>query len=189
MRSSSEVARSSRGRTIIRMEAAIAGAASRRGKGNRTRGSRIGRGVSIAPRGGRGARRGRGAALAARGGRGAAMAPRVRRLQYIDDEALEYDGEGDDDEDDGVEEDDGAEQDDEDDGAERVDEDGGVEQADEAHGAEQADEENENEAQENGEEEEEGGEQPPLYLRGPATLPAFLATHNEKTVIEPVGDS
>jgi hypothetical protein len=71
MRSSSEVARSSHGRTI-RTEAAIAGAASRRGKGNRTRGSRIGRGVSIAPKGGRGARRGRGRgrgdALAARGG-------------------------------------------------------------------------------------------------------------------------
>jgi hypothetical protein len=123
------------------------------------------------------------------------MAPRVRRLQYIDDEALEHDREGDDDEDDGVEgedgaelddENDGVEQDDEDDGAERADEDDGAEQADEDDGAEQADE---NEAQENGEEEEEGGEQPPLYLRGPATLPAFPATHNEKTIIEPVGDS
>jgi hypothetical protein len=105
------------------------------------------------------------------------MAPRVRRLQYIDDEALEHDREGDDDEDDGVEGEDGAELDDEDDGAEQADEDDGAEQADE------------NEAQENGEEEEEGGEQPPLYLRGPATLPAFPATHNEKTIIEPVGDS
>jgi hypothetical protein len=114
------------------------------------------------------------------------MAPRVRRLQYIDDEALEHDREGDDDEDDGVEGEDGAELDDENDGVEQDDEDDGAEQADEDDGAEQADE---NEAQENGEEEEEGGEQPPLYLRGPATLPAFPATHNEKTIIEPVGDS
>ena len=79
MRSSGEVARSSRARTIIQTKAAIAGAASRRVKGNGTRGSRRGRGASIAPRGGRGAAlvpRGRGAAVAPRGRRGTAIAPR-----------------------------------------------------------------------------------------------------------------
>jgi hypothetical protein len=65
MRSNSEIARSSRGRTIIRTEAAIVGAASRRGKGDEARGTRGGRGAATAPRGGRGA------AAAPRVGRGA----------------------------------------------------------------------------------------------------------------------
>jgi hypothetical protein len=55
MRSNSEIARSSRGRTIIRIEAAIVGAASRRGKADEARGTRGGRGAATAPRVGRGA--------------------------------------------------------------------------------------------------------------------------------------
>jgi hypothetical protein len=53
MRRNNAVARSSHGRTIIQMEAAIAGAACRRGNGNGARGSRGGRGAATAPRGGR----------------------------------------------------------------------------------------------------------------------------------------
>jgi hypothetical protein len=51
MRTNNAVAHSSRGRTIIPTEAAIAGAASRRGKGNGARGSRGGGGAATAPRG------------------------------------------------------------------------------------------------------------------------------------------
>jgi hypothetical protein len=79
MRTNNTVAHSSRGRTIIPMEAAIAGAASRRGKGNGARGSRGGGGAATAPRGGRGAAtapRGGGAVIAPRGGR-------ARRLEFI----------------------------------------------------------------------------------------------------------
>jgi hypothetical protein len=73
MRTNNAVAHSSRGRTIIPTEAAIAGAASRRGKGNGARGSRGGGGAATAPRGGRGA------ATAPRGGR-------ARRLEFISEE-------------------------------------------------------------------------------------------------------
>ena len=84
MRGNGKLARSSRGRTIIRTEAAIAGAAPRRGKGIGARGSRGGRGAATAPRGRRGA------AIASRGAR-------VRRLEFIENDD-EFEGDGDDDE-------------------------------------------------------------------------------------------
>jgi hypothetical protein len=43
------------------------------------------------------------------------------------------------------------------------------------------------EAQEN-EDEEEDGEQPALWLHGPARLPPLPATYHEKWVIESFGD-
>jgi hypothetical protein len=155
MRTNNTVAHSSRGRTIIPMEAAIAGAASRRGKGNGARGSRGGGGAATAPRGGGAAtapRGGRGAATAPRGG-GAVIAPRggrARRLEFIS-----------------VEE--------------------GLQQPQEDTYDRDEEEENVAEAHEN-DDDEEDGEQPALWLRGPAGLPPLLANEHEKWVIEPSGD-
>jgi hypothetical protein len=171
MRSSSDVARSSRGRTIKPTPAAIAVAISRRRKGNGARGTgrgrpvasapRGGRGAALAPRGGRGAaigQRGRGTATAPRAGRGAALlGPRgVRRLEFESEEAHECDGAENNDEYDGTEDD-------------------GVEFEEEAEVQLDANK-------------EEDGEQETLYLRGPATLPPLPANDHEKSVLEPTGD-
>jgi hypothetical protein len=190
MRSSSDVARSSRGRTIKPTPAAIAVAISRRRKGNGARGTgrgrpvasapRGGRGAALAPRGGRGAaigQRGRGTAIAPRAGRGAAIgqrgrgtatAPRAGRgaalLGPRGVRRLEFESEE-------AHECDGAENNDEYDGTE----DDGVEFEEEA------------EVQLDSNEEEDG-EQETLYLRGPATLPPLPANDHEKSVLEPTGD-
>jgi hypothetical protein len=161
MSSSSDVARSSRGRTIKPTPAAIAVAISRRRKGNGARGTGRGRPVASAPRGGRGAaigQRGRGTATAPRAGRGAALlGPRgVRRLEFESEEAHECDGAENNDEYDGTEDD-------------------GVEFEEEAEVQLDANE-------------EEDGEQETLYLRGPATLPPLPANDHEKSVLEPTGD-
>jgi hypothetical protein len=102
MRRNNAFACSSRGRTIIPTEAAIEGAASRRGNDNGARGSRGGRwAASIRgnDNGARGSRGGRGTATAPRGGRGAAATTsrgrgtaatprggRARRLEFISEE-------------------------------------------------------------------------------------------------------
>jgi ribosomal protein L15 len=161
MRSSSDVARSSRGRTIKPTPAAIAVAISRRRKGNGARGTGRGRPVASAPRGGRGAaigQRGRGTATAPRAGREAALlGPRgVRRLEFESEEAHECDGAENNDEYDGTEDD-------------------GVEFEEEAEVQLDANE-------------EEDGEQETLYLRGPATLPPLPANDHEKSILEPTGD-
>jgi hypothetical protein len=83
MRRNNAFACSSCGRTIIPTEAAIEGAASRRGNDNGARGSRGGRGAASIrgnDNGARGSRGGRGAAATApRGGR-------ARRLEFISEE-------------------------------------------------------------------------------------------------------
>jgi hypothetical protein len=85
-RSNSEVAHSSRGRTIILTKATIAGSASRRGNDNGARGSKGWRVTATAPRAGRGA-------AIARGGRGATTAQggRGRRLEFIFEEINDND--------------------------------------------------------------------------------------------------